>query len=153
MVFFLKFAIKQYNAVYSFGRKVVVIKSAEGLSKGREESYIKAKALLFPHWFTSGISVNAALSYRENCASGLGVSVLRLQRLYHIKDWGHFDSYPIPCPGHFKFCIKSQTRKGLSQPKLLSFGMLSSKRLGYLKFDLKFFNTIYIKCVLSLIMF
>lgn len=114
---------------------MVLTNSAEGLCKGRGESYIKAKALLFPHWFTSGISVNAALSYRENCASGLGVSVLRLQRLYYVKDWGHL------------VCIKSQTRKGLSQPKLLSFGMLSSKNLGYLKFDLKPLNTIYLKCL------
>lgn len=92
----------------------VVTDSAEGLCKASEKSYTKAKALLFPPCFTPGISVNAALSYREKCAGGLGVSVLRLQWLYFVKD------FYSPCAGWFKVCIKSQTWKGLWQTMLLS---------------------------------
>lgn len=102
--------------------------SAEGLCKTREKSYTKAKALLFPHCFTPGISVNAALSYREKCAGGWGVSVLRLQWLYFVKD------FYSSCAGGFKVCIKSQTWKGLLQTMLLSFHMLSQRAQTTLSF-------------------
>lgn len=57
----------------------MVTHTAEGPVEGHGESYIKPKALmLFSHYFTSGISVDAALRYRENRARGCVVSVHRL---------------------------------------------------------------------------